>query len=71
MVNPNDADAPAGFLEPWFWNFFLAMQQYFGTLGCQGIGLFGLFWWNDGGLMMNRCFLIGGGVVMNYESLAK
>ena len=69
--NPNDADAPVGFLEPWFWNYFLSALQYFGSVGCEGLGMFGLFWWNDGGLMMNRCFLLTKGVVVQYESAAE
>lgn len=69
MPNPNGDEYPSGFLEPWFWNFFLSAIQWYTTLMCSGVGWMGLFWWNDGGLMMNRCFLINKGVIVNYEGL--
>lgn len=69
LGNPNDDEAPRGFLEPWFWNFFLAMYQYGSTIGCSALGFMGLFWWHDAGLMMNRCFLLTPGQVVQYESL--
>lgn len=69
MPNPNGDEYPDGFLQPWLWNFFLSFVQYYGTVLCAGIGMWGLFWWNDGGLMMNRCYLTTGGTVFQYEGL--
>ena len=67
MANPNSDTAPDGFLEPWFWNFFLSQLQYQKFLNCLFVGWFGAFWWADGGLMLDRCFAVVGGVVNDYE----
>ena len=56
-----------GFLEPWIWNMNLSFIQYFGTISCIATGQWGLFFYNDGGEMMDRCFKEAGGMVMEYE----
>jgi len=44
------------FLVSLFWNFFIFMLSYGKMMGCNGIGMWGLFWYNDNGEMMNNCF---------------
>ena len=65
MPNPEIS----GFLQPWIWNMQLSLVQYYGSIGCMIVGVWGLFWYNDNGEMMDRCFSESGGFVMEYENL--
>ena len=47
------------FLVNFFWNFFIYFIQVGKLMGCNYIGLWGLFWYNDNGLMMNNCYITG------------
>lgn len=51
------------FLAPIWWNWVLAVFSFYKVQGCNAFGLWGLFWYNDGGEMMETCFgtgLVGG-----------
>ena len=63
----SDSELPAGFLQPYIWNLVLAMFQYADFLQCQYVGLFGMFFWDDAGLMMDRCFKLKSGNVYKFE----
>ena len=47
------------FLMNIFWNFFVYYIQVGKLMGCNYIGLWGLFWFNDNGEMMNECMQTG------------
>ena len=66
-----NAEAEMGFLEPFFWNLVLASFTFFKYNGCTYIGMWGLFWYNDGGEMMDACFKIGlNGALATFEKAA-
>lgn len=48
------------FLVNLWWNFYIFMQSMGKLTGCHNWGLWGLFWYDDNGEMMNNCFLTGG-----------
>ena len=61
----------AGFLEPFWWNYILASFATFKFNGCTYAGMWGLFWYNDGGEMMDACFKIGlNGALPEFEKAA-
>ena len=43
------------FLMNIFWNFLIFFMQAGKLLGCSYIGVWGLFWYDDNGLMMENC----------------
>ena len=47
------------FLVNLFWNFQVFYIQVYKLLGCNYIGLWGLFWFNDNGEMTNNCLKTG------------
>ena len=52
---------------PWWWNYILAAFSAFKYNDCTGFGLWGLLFYNDGGEMMDACFMVGlGGATANY-----
>ena len=61
--------ATKGFLQPLIWNFilyYLSMGKY---MGCMSVGMWGLFWYNDGGEMAEVCLNSGiVGATATYES---
>ena len=48
-----------GFLEPLVWNYLVFYVQVQKLLGCNYLGFWGLFWYNDNGEMMERCLKTG------------
>ena len=44
------------FFFPLLWNLFLWSNQVQALVGCNSIGVWGLFWYNDNGEMMEACF---------------
>ena len=46
-------------LFPWLWNMFMWYAQFGMLLGCSNIGVWGLFFYNDNGEMMQACFETG------------
>ena len=47
------------FLWPLLWNFVLYDFSHFKMSFCNYAGMWGLFWYNDNGEMMDKCFEIG------------
>ena len=47
------------FLMQFLWNWFIYFMQVGKLLGCNGVGLWGLFWYDDNGDMINNCLLTG------------
>ena len=45
------------FLMAWLWNFLVFFMQAGKLMGCSYIGVWGLFWYDDNGLMMENCLL--------------
>ena len=61
--------ASAGLLEnltSWVWNYFLYGQALTGTVGCWYLGVWGLFWDNDNGLMIQQCMDLFGGSYVEF-----
>ena len=48
-----------GFLMPWFWNCVLMVFGAGKMIGCNSLGMWGLFWYNDGGEMAEACLTTG------------
>ena len=53
------AAAPTGVLQPLQWNLVLYFLSAFKLLSCIAVGNWGLFWYNDGGEMEEKCFNTG------------
>ena len=47
------------FLMNFLWNFFIYYLQVGKMMGCNYVGVWGLFWYNDNGTMMNACLETG------------
>jgi len=45
-----------GFLQPLIWNLILSQMSIGKLLACNGVGLWGLFWFDDAGVMAEKCF---------------
>ena len=54
------AESYESFLSPWIWNMVLFGLSGGKYMACTGAGLWGLFWYNDGGEMIEACLNIGG-----------
>ena len=52
-------DGEAGFLQPWVWDSFLSYLGAGKMLMCNAMGIWGLFWYNDGGEMAEACLTTG------------
>ena len=50
-----------GFLQPLVWNYFLSLVSLMKIIGCNDIGMWGLFFFDDNGAMMEKC--LGTGLV--------
>ena len=48
-----------GFLQPFIWNFILGSMSLGKLMGCNAIGMWGLFWFNDDGEMNEKCLKTG------------
>jgi|TARA_B110000305_G_C19208879_1_gene524840 hypothetical protein len=46
-------------LMNFFWNWLVYAISVGKLIGCNNVGLWGLFWYNDNGEMMNNCVLTG------------
>ena len=53
------AAAQPGFLQPLQWNLVLFMFSVGKMLMCNMFGMWGLFWYNDDGEMMEACLTTG------------
>ena len=49
----------AGFLQPLIWNIILSNLSLGKLISCNGIGIWGLFWFDDDGEMMEKCLKTG------------
>ena len=47
------------FFFPLLWNLFLYQIQVGKFYSCNALGVWGLFWYNDNGELMNACFNTG------------
>ena len=47
------------FFFPLLWNLYLLAMQIGKFSGCNSIGVWGLFWYNDNGEMMEACYNTG------------
>ena len=54
-----EAAAPEGVLQPIIWNLILFMFSFGKNWGCAYVGMWGLFWYNDGGEMIEACMNTG------------
>jgi len=62
------AEETEPFLGSFWWNYILASFATFKFNGCTYFGMWGLFWYNDGGEMMDACFKIGlNGALATFE----
>ena len=52
-------DPPAGLLQPYLWNWLLWFVSTFKYIFCSYVANWGLFWYNDGGEMMQKCLMVG------------
>ena len=59
MSYPVYVDISGGFLQPLIWNSFLSTVGAAKMLMCNSIGMWGLFWYNDGGEMTEACLTTG------------
>ena len=48
-----------GFLQPFIWNLILSVMSLGKLVGCNQIGIWGLFFFNDDGEMMEKCLNTG------------
>ena len=69
MGAANSTNPPNSFLEPYIWNQFLMLYATLQIPGCNTVGLLGLILYNDNGEMMNRCYMIFEGDIVNYEMI--
>ena len=52
-------DESAGFLQPLIWNLVLSARSLMKLIQCNSVGMWGLFWFDDAGEMMEKCFKTG------------
>ena len=52
-------DTPEGFLQPLIWNLILYAMSAGKLYFCNMVGMWGLFWLNDNGVMQAKCFQTG------------
>jgi hypothetical protein len=52
-------DMEESFLYPINYNFLLSYIGIFQWMSCTYIGAWGIFWYNDGGEMIQDCFSVG------------
>ena len=59
-----------GFLQPLIWNFILSQFSLGKLIGCTAVGSWGLFWFDDDGVMIEKCLNTGavGAKAEFYES---
>ena len=50
----------------WIWNYFVYFSGVGSMMGCWYIGLWGLFWDDDDGLMTNTCLELYGGSMVTF-----
>ena len=48
-----------GLLQPFIWNYLVSMLAFSQVMMCGWAGMWGLFWYNDGGEMMQACLTTG------------
>jgi|TARA_B110001450_G_scaffold200253_1_gene189173 hypothetical protein len=48
-----------GFLQPLIWNIILSNMSLAKIVQCNGVGIWGLFWFDDDGEMMEKCLKTG------------
>ena len=48
-----------GFLQPFIWNLILSQMSVFKLMMCNSVGIWGLFFFDDMGEMMEKCFTTG------------
>ena len=48
-----------GFLQPLVWNYLLSSISLGKLMACNGVGLWGLFFFDDEGEMMEKCLKTG------------
>ena len=59
----------AGLIENltiWLWNFLVYMEAVGGSMGCYDVGVWGLFWDDDNGAMIQMCMDIFGGSYIEF-----
>ena len=62
----------AGFLQPLIWNIILSNLSLGKLISCNQIGIWGLFWFDDDGEMMEKCLKTGLiGAKANYYEAAE
>ena len=60
-------DVQDEFLMNIFWNFLVFGIQVGKLMGCSAVGIWGLFWYDDNGLMMENCLVTAPvGAAANY-----
>ena len=48
-----------GFLQPFIWNLILSQLSLGKLLSCTAVGAWGLFWFDDDGVMTEKCLNTG------------
>ena len=48
-----------GFLQPFVWNYILSSFSFGKIFGCNAVGMWGLFWQDDDGVMFEKCLNTG------------
>ena len=48
-----------GFLQPLIWNIILSNMSLAKIVQCNGVGIWGLVWFDDDGEMMEKCLKTG------------
>ena len=48
-----------GFFQPLVWNFILSQMSLGKLVSCNGIGMWGLLFFDDDGAMMEKCLKTG------------
>ena len=56
------------FLAPVIWNYMLEIMSSFTIISCAMFGSYGLFWLNDNGEMMEKCYVMYGGTLPTYDT---
>ena len=59
----------AGLVEivtTWMWNYFVYVMSFQASGGCYAVGVWGLFFDNDNGLMIQTCMDIFGGSYVEF-----
>ena len=66
------ATTQAGFIDDlttYYWRWFVYFNSMGGVMGCWAIGLWGLLFDDDDGLLMNTCFKMWGGSAVMFEDV--